>query len=34
VSLFEKALILEVFSDDSYISEMPDSQNQLSLLRF
>jgi IS4 transposase len=34
VSLFEKSPILEVFSDDSYISEESESQNQLSLLRF
>jgi hypothetical protein len=34
VSLFEKTPILEVFSDDSCISEMLESQNQLSLLRF
>jgi len=34
VSLFEKTPVLEVFSDDSYISEIPDLQNQLSLLRF
>ena len=34
VSLFEKTPILEVFSDDSYISETLESQNQLSLLRF
>lgn len=34
VSLFEKTPILEAFSDDSYSSEIPDLQNQLSLLRF
>jgi IS4 transposase len=34
VSLFEKTPILEVFSDDAYISETLESQNQLSLLRF
>lgn len=34
VSLFEKTHIFEVFSDDSYISETLDPQNQLSLLPF
>jgi len=34
VSLFEKTLILEAFSDDSCIPETPNTGNQLSLLSF
>ncbi len=34
ISLFEKAHILEVFSDEAYISESFTPENQLSLLRF